>query len=99
MPPPPCLPAQVLWTTKAITQDIFAVLMQRAPAGMDVEGVRAALAQVRSWGAMAVCPVPPQVERVAMLRPQAPHAWRVDVRRSIRQAATGCMFGAMGSEK
>ena len=38
---------QVLWTTKAITKDIFMVLMERAPAGMDMEAVRAALAQVR----------------------------------------------------
>ena len=38
---------QVMWTTKSITKDIFAVLMQRAPAGMDVEAARSALAQVR----------------------------------------------------
>ncbi|PRW39381.1 Cation efflux system related [Chlorella sorokiniana] len=37
----------VLWTTKAITKDIFAVLMQRAPAGVDVEAVRRALGQVQ----------------------------------------------------
>ena len=44
----PCT-LQVLRTTKAITKDIFMVLMERAPAGMDMDAVRAALAQVR-WG-------------------------------------------------
>ena len=38
---------QVLWTTKAITEDTFAVLMERAPARMDVEAARSALVQVR----------------------------------------------------
>ncbi|KAI7843642.1 hypothetical protein COHA_002881 [Chlorella ohadii] len=83
----------VMWTTKAITQDIFAVLMQRAPVGMDVEGVRAALAQVRGVQAVedlhvwSLTPgIPLLSAHVAVAKGADPAAVVRDVERFCRQS-------------